>query len=140
RLPVKSLLSGQKVHRGTLTSDAGGGAGNKEQNMERVSVWIDAADPISRAGVVSQLRVRPEVRIVEGHQHEEALVAMVVADSLDDKTVQQLRAAGRKGFARTVLVVGRIDDTELITAIEAGVVGLLRRDEATADQLVCLIQ
>lgn|SRR5690625_4919739 len=108
--------------------------------MKRVSVWIDAADPISRAGVVSQLRVRPEIQIVEPEDHEDALVAMVVADTLDDATVQKLRAAGRKGFARTVLVVGRIDDAELITAIEAGIVGLVRRDEATADRLVDVIQ
>jgi len=108
--------------------------------MERISVWIDAADPISRAGVVSQLRVRPDVAIVEPHEHDDALVAMVVADALDEATVQKLRAAGRKGFARTVLVVGRIDDAELITAIEAGVVGVLRRDEATAERLVEVIR
>ena len=32
--------------------------------MERIPVYIYARDPISEAGVASQLRPRPEVRVV----------------------------------------------------------------------------
>lgn len=108
--------------------------------MERVPVWVSARDPISEAGVVSQLRPRPEVRIVGHDEDDDALVAVVISDSLDGDTLRMLRAVQRKGFTRTVLVVGQLDDAELVTAIEAGVVGLVRRGEATSDRLVAVIR
>jgi len=108
--------------------------------MERVPVWVSARDPISEAGVVSQLRPRPEVRIVGRDEDDDALVAVVISDSLDGDTLRMLRAVQRKGFTRTVLVVGQMDDGDLVTAIEAGVVGLVRRNEATSDRLVAVIR
>lgn len=108
--------------------------------MERVPVWVSARDPISEAGVVSQLRPRPEVRIVGRDEDDDALVAVVISDSLDGDTLRMLRAVQRKGFTRTVLVVGQLEDSDLVTAIEAGVVGLVRRSEATSDRLVAVIR
>ncbi|WP_258369448.1 response regulator transcription factor [Georgenia satyanarayanai] len=108
--------------------------------MERVPVWVSARDPISEAGVVSQLRPRPEVRIVGRDEDDDALVAVVISDSLDGDTLRMLRAVQRKGFTRTVLVVGQLEDSDLVTAIEAGVVGLVRRGEATSDRLVAVIR
>ncbi|HLT82768.1 MAG TPA: response regulator transcription factor [Phototrophicaceae bacterium] len=108
--------------------------------MERVPVWVSARDPISEAGVVSQLRPRPEVRIVGRDEDDDALVAVVISDALDADTLRMLRAVQRKGFTRTVLVVGQVDDGDLVTAIEAGVVGLVRRSEATSDRLVSVIR
>ncbi|WP_454083625.1 LuxR C-terminal-related transcriptional regulator [Georgenia sp. Marseille-Q6866] len=108
--------------------------------MERVPVWVSARDPISEAGVVSQLRPRPEVRIVGRDEDDDALVAVVISDNLDGDTLRMLRAVQRKGFTRTVLVVGQLEDNDLVTAIEAGVVGLVRRSEATSDRLVAVIR
>ena len=108
--------------------------------MERVSVWVNARDPISEAGVVSQLRTRPEVSIVAADDHDAALVAVVIADAVDEDTLRMLRVVQRKGFTRTVLVVGSLDDADLVTAIEAGVVGVVRRGEATSDRLIGVIQ
>nr|WP_226924923.1 response regulator transcription factor [Georgenia satyanarayanai] len=108
--------------------------------MERVPVWVSARDPISEAGVVSQLRPRPEVRIVGRDEDDDALVAVVISDSLDGDTLRMLRAVQRRGFTRTVLVVGQLEDSDLVTAIEAGVVGLVRRAEATSDRLVAVIR
>lgn len=108
--------------------------------MERVSVWVNARDPISEAGVVSQLRPRPEISIVDATDHDSALVAVVIADAVDDDTLRMLRVVQRKGFTRTVLVVGSLDDADLVTAIEAGVVGVVRRGEATPDRLIAVIQ
>lgn len=108
--------------------------------MERVPVWVSARDPISEAGVVSQLRPRPEVRIVGRDEDDDALVAVVISDNLDGDTLRMLRAVQRKGFTRTVLVVGQLEDSDLVTAIEAGVVGLVRRSEATSDRLVAVIR
>lgn len=108
--------------------------------MDSILVWISAKDPISRAGVVSQLRVRPEIQLVDAASRENAAVAVVVTNVLDEETLRQLRSVQRRGITRTVLVIGQIDDGDLVTAIEAGVVGLIRRDEASADRLVELIR
>lgn len=108
--------------------------------MERVSVWVNAKDPISEAGVVSQLRPRPEIAIVDVDGRDAALVAVVVADAVDEDTLRTLRVVQRQGFTRTVLVVGTLDDAELVTVVEAGVVGVVRRADATPDRLVALIR
>lgn len=101
-----------------------------------VRVLIHAFDPILKAGVVSQLRPRPEVRMTTDTD-ERPQVSMVVTDALDDQSVHLLQRLRREADGpRTVLVASGLDDSDLIQAVEAGVVGVLRRHEATADRLV----
>lgn len=107
--------------------------------MERTTVQVHARDPISRAGVASQLRPRPEVRVLGDDDADTARVAVVVVDNVDDDTIQLLHVVQRRGDSRTVLVAGRLDDGDLVTAVEAGVVGLVRRSEATPERLVKVI-
>jgi DNA-binding NarL/FixJ family response regulator len=104
--------------------------------MERTTVHVQAWDPISKAGVVSQLRPQPEVRVVGDDEAGTAQVTVLVVDDLDEDTVQMLHVVQRRGDTRTVLVAGALDDADLVTAAEAGVVGLVRRSEATAERLV----
>lgn len=107
--------------------------------MERVRVWVSARDPISEAGVVSALRHRPEVRVVPAEEAPSARVAVVVADAVEDNALQLVRMVCRQGAARPVLVAGRLDDGDVVTAVEAGVLGLVRRAEATPERLVKVI-
>lgn len=107
--------------------------------VERVPVYLHARDPISEAGIASQLRHRPEVRVVGQDQVDEALVAVVVVDAVDDDATQLLRWVQRRGFSRTVLVASRLDDGDLVPAVEVGVVGLIRRCDATPERLVQVI-
>jgi|SRR3954447_14745687 DNA-binding NarL/FixJ family response regulator len=107
--------------------------------MERTTVHVHARDPISKAGVASQLRPRPEVRVVGDEEADQARVAVVVVDNVDDDAIQLLHVVQRCGDSRTVLVAGRLDDGDLVTAVEAGVVGLVRRSEATPERLVKVI-
>jgi DNA-binding NarL/FixJ family response regulator len=99
-----------------------------------VTLVVRASDPISQAGIAAELKDWPEVRVVE--TPEEADVAIVAGDEVDDETVAMLRAVQRKGCARVVLVTTRIDDRGLVAAVEAGISGLLRRNEATPLALV----
>jgi DNA-binding NarL/FixJ family response regulator len=101
-----------------------------------VCTYVYADDPILQAGVSAQLRMRPEIRVVDPADPDGADVAVVVADQLDDPMVRVLRALQRGSRPRTVLVARSIEDSTLITAAEAGVAGLLRRSEATPDALV----
>jgi DNA-binding NarL/FixJ family response regulator len=105
--------------------------------MDRVAIRVYARDPVSYAGVASQLRPRPEVTLVESRD-EQAEVAVVVADGVDEETVQMLRSAQR-GSCRSVLVVTHIDDAGLAAAVEAGVAGLVRRAEATPERLAMAV-
>jgi DNA-binding NarL/FixJ family response regulator len=107
--------------------------------MERVPVYVHAWDPISEAGVASQLRPRPEVRVVRPEEADEAKVAVIVVDAVDEGAIQLLRMVQRRGFTRTVLVASTLDDGDLVSAVEVGVVGLVRRSEATPEQLVQVI-
>jgi DNA-binding NarL/FixJ family response regulator len=104
--------------------------------MSSILTYIHGTDPISIAGVASQLRARPEVRLVDELEVDTADVAVLVCDQLDDEATRIARALCRSGRPRLVLVATLIDDQTLVAAAEVGVGGLLRRCEATADALV----
>jgi DNA-binding NarL/FixJ family response regulator len=108
-------------------------------SMQRVGVYVDAWDPILKAGVVSHLRPRPEVRLLTDVDADHADVTVVVVDTIDDRTMQLLKRLQRSSDARLVLVASGLDDSDVVAAAEAGVVGLLRRHEASADRLVTAI-
>ena len=65
---------------------------------------------------------------------------MLVADAVDADTVRSLHALRRDGLVKLVLVATVVDDAALVAAAEAGVGGLLRRSDATADSLVRTIE
>lgn len=106
---------------------------------EPVPTYVYSTDPISRAGVVAQLRQRPEVRILEEAELAQAAVALVITDAVDDVALRVLRAVQRGGVPRTVVIAATIDDAALVAAAEAGVLGVVRRSEATPDGLARVI-
>ncbi len=103
--------------------------------QRRIITYVYSNDPVLQAGVVSQLSLRPEVVVVSETALDTAEVAVVVADQLDDAVRRNLKALQRNGVPRTMLVLGTIDDGVVVAAAEAGVSGLVRRCEATADSL-----
>lgn len=103
-----------------------------------IPTYVEGRDPISQAGVVSQLRARPDIRVVDGV--EQADVALVIADHVDANTARQLRGLRKDGRPQLMLVATTVDDAALVLAAEAGVAGLLRREEATADTLARTIR
>ena len=106
----------------------------------RVATYVYADDPILQAGMVSQLRGRPEIDIVEATELSRAQVGVAAADALDDETLRILRALKRAGIAHTLLIMRAMDDAAVVSAAEVGVSGLLRRSEATPEALVRTIQ
>src|SRR4051794_41548690 len=103
--------------------------------MERVAVWVSARDPISEAGVVSALRPRPEVRVLPADDAASSQVAVVVADAVDDDALRLVRMVRRQTPSQAVLVAGRLEDGDVVTAVEAGVLGPVRRSQATPPPL-----
>ncbi|MFD7673377.1 response regulator transcription factor [Streptomyces anulatus] len=108
--------------------------------MERITVVLRAQDPISQAGVASQLRARPEVSVVERDDGESTpQVVVMVVDAVDDEVLRVLRNIQRTSTCRTVLVTTDIDEQKLVSAAECGVAGVIRRSESTPDHLVQVI-
>lgn len=108
--------------------------------MSRIPVYVYARDPISQAGVASQLAERPEVVVVDQGELDDAQVAVVIADVVDDAVIRVLRAVQRGGIPRTVLVATVLDDAAVVNAAEAGVSALLRRAEATPERLTGVVE
>ena len=99
-----------------------------------VPTWVHGRDPISQAGVISQLRMRPEIRVVDSI--DQCVVAVVIADQVDESTTRELRSLRKDNHPRLMLVATSVDDAALVAAAEAGVAGLLRRCDVNADSLV----
>jgi DNA-binding NarL/FixJ family response regulator len=102
---------------------------------DRRRVFVVASDPVSRAGIASQLRSNDGLETVEERQIDADVVALVVADQMDDETAQTIRALKCRGVERVVLIVTRVDDTGLLSALEAGARGVLRRNQATPENI-----
>lgn len=107
--------------------------------MTRIPVYLYATDLISKAGLVSQLRPRPEVLLLDEHELARAAVAVVVSDSVGEDALRVLRSLRSCGVRQLVLVATTIDDAGLVAAVEVGVAGVVRRADASADRLVTVI-
>ncbi len=104
---------------------------------ERTAVVVRATDPILHDGVCTALRSRADVRVVDDGT---ALVALLVADRLDEPMTRLLAALHHQGFTRIVLIAGEVDDNEILNAVEHGVCAVARRADAGPDVLVRLIK
>jgi DNA-binding NarL/FixJ family response regulator len=108
--------------------------------QERIKVVVYGSDPITQAGMEAQLRDCSEIDLLEESAVDSAVVALVTADGIDDRTTRVVRALQRNGRPRVVLVVSELEERDVTVAVEAGAVGLLRRSDATTQQLVAAIR
>ncbi|MFI9009974.1 LuxR C-terminal-related transcriptional regulator [Actinosynnema sp. NPDC053489] len=96
---------------------------------------LQAADPLSMAGLVGHLGDHPEVVLLPPEQRHLAEVAVVAVDRLTAEVVAGMRRAATEIGSPVVLVVGDLDESELPTAVECRVVAVLPKGAATADRL-----
>ncbi|HWW53163.1 MAG TPA: response regulator transcription factor [Acidimicrobiales bacterium] len=99
-----------------------------------IKVFVYADDPISQIGVASQLGSRADIAVIE--DIDDAVVAVLVADDVDEQLLGVVAAIQRDGCPRVVMVVTRLDENALLQAVETGVAAVLRRNEAETDRLV----
>jgi DNA-binding NarL/FixJ family response regulator len=107
--------------------------------LTRVPVLLCATDPISKAGLAAELRVRPEVLLVDESDADGDSVVLAVVDRLDDAVLQRLRGWQARGQTRLVLVTSELADADLLVAVELGVRAVVLRADATPHALVKLI-
>jgi hypothetical protein len=79
----------------------------------QIPVLVCATDPISRAGLVSQLRAGGGSTIAPDDDPSAEAVALLVADELDDATATVVRTLRAHGKTRIVALLARIDDRAL---------------------------
>lgn len=103
---------------------------------QRTSVEILAADPVLRAGVESTLRRCREVTTVQGGTPS---VTVIAVDTVDEQTLRLLRDTRGTSRRGILLVATSVDATGTLRAIEAGVSGVLRRREASAEGLTAAV-
>lgn len=101
---------------------------------ENCAVFVYASDPVSQHGLAGMLRASPGLAVVADVDHCD--VAVVMADQVDRDTTRVIGALQRDGVPPVVLVVARIDDAGLLGAIEAGVAGIVHREDADLAHLV----
>jgi DNA-binding NarL/FixJ family response regulator len=103
-------------------------------------VRVRATDPVSEAGVASQLRVQHDLEVLSSDSPARPDVVVLVADRVDEPTAAGIRGTRDSGGPRVVLVVGSVDGVEVLAAVEAGVAAIVRRCEATPDRLSTAIR
>jgi len=101
----------------------------------RVRVHIEASDPVSAMGIGGELRMRADVQVLDPVDQLLSDVTVLVSDEVDGATLTRIRSLHRDGCARVVLVVTRLEDAGLLTAVESGACGILRRSEANPERI-----
>jgi DNA-binding NarL/FixJ family response regulator len=106
-----------------------------------ITVIVRSADPLTRAGALSQLQHEPGLELVESAaEPTQDSVAVVLAQRLDEVTVIELRRLTREPGWRVVLVTDRLREPELMTVLECGVRTILWLTDATRSELVKAIR
>lgn len=100
----------------------------------RVSVVVHAPDPISRAGVVSQLHAYAELTLVDRSRQRRGQVALFVASAMDRATLRNLRALV-DAEVRVALVVDGMREADVLGVVGCGVTAIVWRRAATSARL-----
>jgi DNA-binding NarL/FixJ family response regulator len=107
---------------------------------ERIGVFVYASDPVSQLGIVGQLRGQPEIAVLEDSEIDDAAVAVLVVDRIDDDGLRVMRAVQRQGCPRVVVVGSVLDGPSVLSAVEAGACGFLRRGETQPEILAAAVR
>jgi len=106
----------------------------------RISVIVQAADPLSRLGAVCELRRHAELDVaVEARGHAGAVVVLL-AESVDECMLAHLRQLCSVNGSRIVLVVPTFPPAWLPCVLEYGVEVILRREEVCGQRLLQAVQ
>lgn len=106
----------------------------------RTSVFVHADDAVILAGLEYLLRQCSEVYVVPTRDIDTAHVAILGVDRIDDAAVRTVAGIQRDGCPRVLIVAAVLDECAMVAAAEAGVLGLLRRQDATSASLVSTVR
>src|SRR3954452_15426831 len=99
----------------------------------RTPVFVYAADPVSQAGLEQILRTDAGLLVLPTGRIDEAAVAVIGVDDIDEDAVRAIAGVQRDGCPRVVVVAAQLDEHGVLAAGDAGALGMVRRGEATAE-------
>ena len=143
---LRSFSSGVALERGeegrsqSIVDPETSGEGPDEQRrtgarvqQRRIATFVDAADPISRTGLASQLRGQSELTIVEDTARASVAVVVVDQSTTTDASIED--ALLRNGCVNVAVIATSLDDTGVLKAVEAGACAIHVSGEATPERL-----
>jgi DNA-binding NarL/FixJ family response regulator len=104
--------------------------------QQRIGVRVQSDDLVVRSGMVSLLRQRPELALLDDADQAAGGVRVLCVDAIDEAALAIMRRHWRTESAPTVLVVGQIRQAELLDVIECGVATIVRRQDASPERMV----
>lgn len=94
-----------------------------------MSIYTD--DPITRAGLATELRQRSEIELVDPPPGGSAQVVVFAVDPVTESALEMIRTVRLKDGAQAVLVVSALSDDDLLAVVESGACSVVWRWEAT---------
>lgn len=104
----------------------------------RLAVYVYCADLISQAGTAAQLRGRPEVYVVEQQAIDDADVAVVVVERIDNELRRLVGAIQRDGCPKVLVIATDIAGSDEPEDLD-GVSAVLPRAVVTPELLASTI-
>ncbi|MFI6099168.1 LuxR C-terminal-related transcriptional regulator [Lentzea sp. NPDC051213] len=104
--------------------------------METLRISVHAPDPLASAGLISMLEAQDGSQVVAGIDAEGVDVRVVVTDELSTDLLCVLRQAAKHERVPVVLVVTKLQEAQLLAAVECRVVAVLPRAAATSERLL----
>ncbi|AGM07833.1 response regulator transcription factor [Amycolatopsis keratiniphila] len=106
-----------------------------DTETRQITVAVHAPDPITTAGLASQLGTQQGIDIRDWDRRAETDVLVFAAECLTPEIVLWLRRLAAEDGKPVVLVVSQISEAELVPAIECRVVAVLPRSATTGERL-----
>jgi DNA-binding NarL/FixJ family response regulator len=103
-------------------------------------VYVYAKDGILRAGVASQLRRSPQIKLAEEYGFDAGGVAIVASDEVGEELIGAIRAIRRSCTSKVIVIANRLTLAEAEAAVEAGAWAFVRRSDARPDCLVSAVR
>ncbi|MBP2330575.1 DNA-binding NarL/FixJ family response regulator [Kibdelosporangium banguiense] len=102
--------------------------------MTDVKVLVRAVDPLVSTAVSSHLDSRPDVEVAVGSDSPVDVVVLIT-ERMTAEVISTLRRGKAFLDAAVVLIIDEISRTDLLTAVECGVVAVLPREAATCERI-----
>jgi DNA-binding NarL/FixJ family response regulator len=107
--------------------------------MRIIRTSVRASDPITYAGLTSQLDSRPEVTLVDDPTDGGTDVVVLAVERITSEVLSLLRRWAGTSEVRVVLITNELPEADLLTVVECRVVAVLSLGAVSGDRLVASI-
>jgi DNA-binding NarL/FixJ family response regulator len=108
-------------------------------SISRIRLAIQTVDPLSRAGLAQHVGRRPDIELVPENRLADAAVVVVAAPMVTARMMAQMRRTAEITPAKFILILERLGDADLLSAVEIGVAAVIWRSDATAERFTQVV-